>query len=194
MKKPLLFSLAFVLLIGCQAGDSADVSPNQESREPAYTSDVYGFSFDHPKDWKVWDEVHPDEKAKNVIGWVFAPDDFSAFDACMQANDRSKWQLECGALYAKSVMGIYSEGYIDYESFDEWGKSNFVDYRKRVMGQADGFSYTMQGNASIRGFHVNSPDKSTGITFLVFAERPEVNAALETMLSTFRFTGSAPQK
>ncbi|NOS68024.1 MAG: hypothetical protein HOO67_06740 [Candidatus Peribacteraceae bacterium] len=158
-----------------------------------YVNTTHAFTFDYPADWQILDKTD-EGAALGLIAWMYEPDAAKALKACEGMETSPDQLLRCGQAEANAAISIVDYGFIDYDSLEDWDKTNYPDHQKMRFAHADGFAYTTTSDPPHPAFHINNPDGTSGVSLMIVRNAlikdttDAMMAVAKDILSTFAFT------
>jgi hypothetical protein len=174
--------------------DTANWNSFQTNPNSVYASDLgihyttYNLSFKYPSDWQQSAQNNNPRAVVELYDYKSA----EAMQSCLDnstTDSNTNEVPQCGQEVSNYEIALFPDQYVDYDSLDSTLKSNYPGYQKLNINGLDVFSY--QPDAVTVAYHVNFPDKSTGVYFTSFPDGDEtdmVNQVLAQIMQTVTLT------
>lgn len=73
---------------------------------------------------------------------------------------------ECDDNFHSPSVSVIPSQYVDYATLDDWMRTNYPNYQKLAINGLDAFVYHASGDVPSVNYHINFPNKKTGIEFI----------------------------
>lgn len=154
-----------------------------------YENKQAGFSFRYPAGWQA-DDTHPPSGDQPVLVALYTPEGVAGLQSCGKKNPTENQVANCDNASAYYEVTVMQDVYVDYPSLDAVSKSNYPGYMRVSASGADVFEIAGTPGSSGVSFHINNPNRLSGLTLGIGLTNATRTADLAAIAASFRFTES----